>query len=807
MESFWQDLRYSLRMLRRNPGFTVVAVVVLALGIGANTAIFSVVHSVLLRPLPYADPDGLVFVGTTSKPFGPGAWPMSQPNFADFAEQNTTLDMVITRGVTLNMAGPDQTERITGARVSTNFLRLLGLSPYAGRDFVAEEEKPGAPAVMMISHGLWQRSFGAAPDLIGKTLNLDGQSYEVIGIMPQGLSFPTADTEFLIPFIPTAGERARALYFLRPIARLKSGVTLAQADAEMKAIAARLEQQYPDNNTGMSVELLPLHQYIAGDTRTVLWVLFATVGCVLLIACANIANLLLARAVGRSAEMAIRSALGAARGRLLRQLVTESLLLSLLGSALGLTLAAVGVPLLTGISASSIPRAGEIQLDATVLLFTFALAVLAGLAFGLAPGLQLSRWLYGGALQGGVSKGGSQGRGYRRALNVLVVGQVAVALVLLTGAGLMLRSFLVLRQVDPGFAPGGLLTFEMGAARSRYPGNQEQAEFYRKAVEAVAAVPGVDSAAAVHRLPLYGNRATTGFQIEGRPLPPGTPGPTAENRIVTPGFFSTMKIPLLAGRDFTERDVAGATDVVVISQLLAEQHWPGESPLGKRIQVGGLQDRWWEIAGVVGDVKMRALERDTGTAIYWTLHQNGFPGALRSVFLLVRSRNDAAAISNSVRAAIRQVDAEEGLARLRTMDDVVAESVAGRELSLVLMLVFAALAATLAAVGIYGVMSYAVTQRTHEIGIRMALGAQPADVLFMVLRRGLLLTLLGVTAGLAGSMALTQFLKSLLYGVSVTDPLTFAAVALLLCGVSLAACYLPARRATRVEPVRALRYQ
>jgi len=808
MEAFWKDVRHALRMLRRSPGFTLAALLTLTLGIGANAAVFSVVNSVLLRPLPYAEPGRLVLLSTNNKTFGPGIWPVSYPNFVDYREQNRALEaMAVTRNVTYNMTDSEQTERVEGARVSAGLLRLLGLRPFLGRDFAEEEEKPGASPVMMASYGLWQRRFGGDPALLGRNIQLDGLSYTVVGILPPQLAYPSPNADFWIPLIPGTPESIRGNYFLRAVARVRIGVSLGEADAQMKAIAVRLEKEYPQPNNGASIDVLPLHDAMVGDVRPALWVLFGAVGLVLLIACANIANLLLARSSGRTAELAIRTALGAGRIRLVRQMLTESLLLSLMGGALGLALAVTGVPALTRISAGSIPRAHEIQLDARVLLFTLGLTLITALLFGLLPALRQTRGAATASLREAGRRGATRGAGHRRALGALVVTEVALTLVLLAGAGLLFRSFLRLQSVSPGFEPAGLLTFEMGVAGARYSTLADQAEFYRKVVERISTVPGVESAAAVHRLPMFRFPTTTAFQIEGRPVPPGAIAPAADVRIITPDYFRALKIPLRAGRELTDRDDASATKVVVISQAVANQHWPGESPVGKRIQIGANQTDLWEIVGVVGDVRMRGLDKEAGPAVYWTMQQNFFPTALRSVTLLIRTRTEPAALVSAVRRTLREVDPQEGLAAVRTMEAVVAESYAQRRLNLTLMLVFASVATLLAVVGLYGVMSYSVTQCRQEIGIRMALGAQARDVLRMVVAEGMWLAGIGLVIGLGGALALTRTIQSLLFGTSASDPATLAAVSLLLAVVVFLASYFPARRAARTDPLIALRYE
>ncbi|HZE89330.1 MAG TPA: ABC transporter permease, partial [Verrucomicrobiae bacterium] len=585
MAGILHDVRYAGRVLRQRPGFTATAVITLALGVGANTAMFSVIDAVLLRPLPYAEPDRLVYLNTTSEAAHASLWPISWPNFEDVRQQDGALEMTgATRNVSLNLAEGDATERIEGARVSPNLLRLLGLAPEIGRDFLDAEGSPGAPATAILTHGFWQRRFGGDPRIVGRTVGLDGTRCTIVGILPVGLGYPEATTEVWIPLVVSPAEALRGNYFLRPIARLKPGVSLAEANAQTEAIAARLAKDYPDDNAGMSLHLMPLEERVVGDASGSLWVLFVAVGCVLLIACANVANLLLARASGRGAELAIRAAMGAGSARLVRQLLVESLLLSLLGAGLGVALAWAGLPLLTGLDGATLPRAGEIALDPRVLAFTLGVAVATGILFGLYPAWHLARRPLAPLIRDGSLARGTTGAGPRRLLGVLVVVEIAVSLVLLAGAGLMTRSLGHLLAVDPGFVPEGLTAFEMGASRAHYPEIRDQAALYRRVVERVAGIPGVESAAAVHRLPLFGLSSGTGFEIDGRPTPKGEAGRNADFRVVTPGYFRTMGIRLAEGRDFDDHDTEGSPDVVVLSETAARTHWPKESPLGKRIQ-------------------------------------------------------------------------------------------------------------------------------------------------------------------------------------------------------------------------------
>ena len=806
MEGVWNDVRHAPRMLRKNPGFAAVAVLTLALGIGSNTAIFSVISGVLLRPLPYPQSDRLIYINSKSATFTQGILPMSYPNYADFRAQNSVFeDIGITRNAVFNFSDGAQADRITGARVTTNLLRILRLQPHIGRDFTEEEGTGTSEPVALLAYGFWQQRFGGDAGVLGRTVGLDGTRYTIIGVLPPETRYPVETTTLWVPLIPSTPEKRRQSWYFRPIARLKDGVTLRAAETEMKTIAARLAQQYTQEYPSGTVELFDLKEQLVGQSRAALWILFGAVGCVLLIACANLANLLLARAAGRSSEVALRAALGADRGRLLRQFVTESMLLSGLGALLGLALAWSGVRALVGMAGAGLARASEVRIDGTVLAFTLALTVFTALLFGLFPAFRLSRVSLSGSLREAGGKGGTRGAAQRRALDALVVVEIAISLVLLTGAGLMLNSFSRLQNEAPGFVAEGAVAFEMGAAQSRYPSDADKAALYQRIVEKVRALPGVENAAFTNRLPL-GASARSSYRIEGKPLDPGAAPPSAEDRAVSPGYFETMKIPILAGRAFEERDKAGSPDVVIVSRAFAQREWPGVDAVGKRLQFGQPQasSRWWEVVGVAGDVKLRSLDGNVNEVMYWVAEQNSRIDSIGTISLVVRSRTGAA-IAPAVRAAIREVDSEQGVNTARPLETLVQNSVAPQRVNLTLLLIFAGIAAVLAAVGIYGVMSYSVTERTQEFGIRMALGAGAGDVMGMILRHGCVLVGLGVLGGIAGALALGRVMQSLLFKQPAHDPATFTLAALLLTVVSFAAIYLPARRATRVDPVIALR--
>ena len=804
MEVLWQDVRYAIRLLFKRPLFAIVAVVTLALGIGANTAIFSVVDAVLMAPLAYPEPDRLMMIWGINSPANADQQPASVPDFDDLKEQSQTFDEIAaSRSQAFNVTDGDEPERVGGARVSVNMFTTLGIKPVVGRDFLESEGLAGAQPVVMLGHSLWQQRFGADPNIAGRALNVDGKSYTVVGVLPKGIYYPSQDTNLYVPFIPQPNEIVRGARFLRVIGRLKNNVSPAEARAEMETIAGRVAAAYPVTNTGWGIYLVPLHEQVVGRVRPALVVLFFAVGCVLLIACANVANLLLARAASRRGEFAIRAALGASRLQLVRQLLTESIVLSALGGVFGLLLAAWGVPFLTGISASSIPRVEAVGINLRVLGFTAIVSLVTGAVFGLAPALRSS----GGQLSRALGEGRRGSTGsilHQRLLSAQVVAEVAIAMVLLVVAGLMIRSFLSISNVAPGFNPEGVVTLGVGLPLSRYPGIQQQAIFYDRLVAQVRTLPGVESAASIIRLPMLGFNASTGFTVQGKPVQPGTE-PNADYRAVTDDYFRTMGIPLIKGRDFTIRDSKDAPDAMIINEMLAERFFPGEDPVGKRIQIFPDPTRWREIVGVVGNVKLLGLDAEINPTIYVPYSQNPYPNALRNVFLVARTSGDPKSLVASIRGELKALDRDIPVSQVQTMEEVISGSLAQRRLSMSLLVVFAALAALLAAVGIYGVMAYIVAQRTHEIGIRMAMGAEQKDVIKMVMGDGAKLTMAGIGAGLAVAVGLTRFVQSLLYQVSATDAATYAGIALLLSVVALLASYIPARRAARVDPLEALR--
>ncbi|HEV2664259.1 MAG TPA: ABC transporter permease, partial [Blastocatellia bacterium] len=810
LADLWQDLRYGARMLLKNPGFTLIATLTLALGIGANTAIFSVVNAVLLHPLPFKEPDRLVTILEMKLPqfrestANPG-------NFLDWKKQNTVFERLVAYTTPpFNLVGTGDPEQLRGMKVTDGFFAMLGAQPLLGRDFLPEEDRTGRNNVVILSHGLWQRRFGAAANIVNQTLTLSGQSYTVIGVMPATFQFGGLSLDLWTPMAFTAQDAQNHLgHFLAGIlGQLKPGVTLEQARAEMTAIAERLAAQYPDTNTGWSVKLMPLLEFTVRSIKRALLVLLGAVAFVLLIACANVANLLLARAAGRQKEIALRTALGAGRLRIIRQLLTESALLAAVGGAVGLLLAKGGMDLLLKLSPQNLPRMNGVSLDGRALAFTAAITLLTGLIFGLVPALPASKPNLNEAMKD-AGRGSTEGARRQFVRNTLVVLEVASALAPLVGAGLLIKSFWQLQKVDPGFNPDNALTASVTMPRPKYQDNVQRVAFFQQLAEKVSALPSVQAAGILTpstAMPLSGGYVQA-FEIQGRPpLPPGANQNTNFYAVNT-DFFKAMGIPLLRGRLLTERDAGDAPRVAVVNETMAKNMFPDEDPLGRRIAfTGSSNPEWYEIVGVVGDVKQYGLDQPTPMQTYEPyVQQPPSSQALSSMTLVVRTSGDPTNFTAAIRNAVLQVDKEQPLSNVRTLDQLLSTSIAQRRFSMLLLGVFAAVALVLAAVGIYGVLNYAVTQRMREIGIRMALGAGQRDVLKLVVSHGMLLTLLGVAAGLAGAFALTRLLTTLLFGVSPTDPLTFAVIALLLALVALLACWIPARRATRVDPIVTLR--
>ncbi len=809
LETIWQDLRFGARMLVKTPGFTVVAVITLALGIGANSAIFSVVNTVLLRPLPYNDPDRLVMVWEDDTK---GGYPRDTPaagNYIDWRDQNQVFEsMAAIADRSFNLTGVGEPERIEGRQVSASLFPLLGVEPQLGRVFLPEEDQPGASRVVIMSHGLWQRRFGSDNAIIGQSLNLNGESHTVVGVMPPSFQFPTRKDEMWVPIAFTSQEAAnRGRHYLQVIARMKPGITPEQAQAEMTAIATRLQQQYPDSNTDLGAAVVPLHEHVAGAIKPALLVLLGAVGFVLLVACANVANLLLARAAARQKEIAVRVALGATRLRLIRQFLTESILLAVLGGGGGLLLSLWGVNLLKAFIPENISQARAITIDAKVLGFTILVSLLTGLIFGLAPATQASSFNLNETLKEGGRDSAAGGRG-NRIRSLLVIAEVAVSLVLLVGAGLLINSFLRLRSVDPGFRAENLLTMEIVLPRLKYPDHARRTTFYNEMLSRVEALPGVKSASVTNWIPLVRQGDSIGVSIEGQPDPGPSQRPSVVTRVVGPQYFSTMGIQLLHGRQFEEQDRTDTPAVAVISETMARRHWPGEDPIGKRITPGSPTssdpNNWLTIVGVVKDVRQFELNAEPKPQMYLTYSQAGF---FAPRHLIVSTNVEPLSLASTVRGIVWEIDKDQPVSNVGTMEDTLSESIARQRFSMLLLGIFATVALVLAAVGIYGVMSYSVAQRRHEIGIRMALGAQRSDVLKLAVGQGLKLLVVGVAVGITAALILTGVMTSLLFGISATDPTTFITIPLVLISVGIVASYVPARRATRVDPMVALRHE
>ncbi len=807
MQTLLQDLRYGARMLWKSPGFTLIAVITLALGIGANTAIFSVIDALMVRPLPFREPDKLFQVWESNVKLGYNETDASYPNFADWRDQNQVFEQIaIYSGGTYNLAGAAEPERIEGAIVAPAFFPLLGVKPTLGRVLAPEEDHPNKVFSVVMSERLWRRRFNSDSQIIGRTISLDTESFTVVGVVPNitDLAGLPNDTDLWIPISQGFGFDNRRGHGYQVIARLKQGVTREQAQADMDRIAGSLAIRHPDSNTGQGVRLVPLQEQIVGDFKLALLALLGAVLFVLLIASANIANMLLARAAGRQKEISIRAALGAGRLRLIRQLLAESLLLAGLGGAAGLLLAVWGVYLLLAFGPAELPRAGEVAVDMRALGFTFAVSLLTGIIFGLAPALQASRPDLNETLKEGV-RGATGSAGHRRMRSLLVVSEIALSLVLLVGAGLLMRSFLKLQAVAPGFNPNNMLTMRVSLEGPNYEKAESRIAFYDQLLDKIKALPGVQSVGARYHIPLVpaDNYANLAFAIEGRLSDPAN-RPTAYYNTVSPDLFRTMEIPVSKGRPFNEHDDQKAQRVIIINETLARRYFPGEDPIGKRMTLedeNPKEEDWATIVGVVKDTKPLALDGKPSPEMYMPFAQR----PARSMALMIRTTSKPESVAAAVRRNVQALDRNQLAYGLRTFEGVMSEAVAAPRFRASLLGVFAAVALILAMVGVYGVMSYAVTQRTREIGIRMALGAEPRDALKMVMRQGAKLAAAGVAIGSGAAAALTWLIEGLLFDLRAADPATFVAAPLLLAGAALLACYLPARRATKVDPSVALR--
>jgi putative ABC transport system permease protein len=808
MGTLIQDVRYGARMLRKNLSFTFIAVITLALGIGANTAIFSLVSAVLVKPLNYHDPERLVMVWESDQTIGFGQDTPAAGNYADWKTQNQVFqDMAAIEWRNLNLTGDGEPERLLAFGVSANFFPLLGASPAMGRNFLPEEDKPGANKVVVISHGLWQSRFGGEPGILNREILLNGEKYAVIGVMPPNFEFALTDVKLWTPIVLTAEQLAnRDLHNLNVVARLKPGVTPAQANADIQAITHRIAAAYPEQAEGLSAVVVPLHEQLAGVVRRPLLMLLVAVGFVLLIACANIAGVLLARAAARQREIAVRAALGASRWRIIRQLLTESLLLGLLGGGLGVLMAMWTLAFLQQLIPTGMREMATLTLDLPVLGFTLGISLLAGVIFGLAPAIQASKTDLNDALKSGSGRTGV-GVGQRWLRSGFVVAEMALALVLLVGAGLLIQTLAKLRGQYAGLRPENVLTLRTQLSGGNYREHEQRVAFFDAVLTRVKTLPGVAAAGYTTAAPLTG-MTSNGLSLEGREPEPNTAW-NAVHRQISPGYFQAMGLAVRQGRAFNERDDARATPVAAVNETMARQFWPGEDALGKRFKVGPAEgtNPWLTVVGVVADVRQMGVDAPVKAEMFVPYWQAAPYTLFVPRDLVLRTTVEPSSLAPALRQAIREVDPNQPIANLRTMDEVLGRVTAQRRLWMILLTAFAALGLLLAALGIYGVLSYFVVQHTPEIGVRMALGAQPGDVLKLVIGKGMKLALAGVVAGLLGAFLLTRAMASMLFGVSAIDPLTFAGVAALLASVAFLACYIPARRATKVDPMVALRYE
>jgi putative ABC transport system permease protein len=818
METLIKDIRYGVRGLLKRPGFTAVAIVTLALGIGANTAIFSVVNAVVLRPLPYAEPERLMTLwetmpGSDQRSVAPG-------NFVDWRTQNKTFQgLAATFYANFNLTSDGEPDRIDGATITSNFMSVLGASAQLGRTFQSEDDEHQDRSLVLISDGLWRRRFGADQNVVGRTITIDETSHTIVGVMGRGFQFPERSDLWVLGrnrgAVPTSlisqapkndWVHERDAHFIRVIGRLKPGVTLSQAQSDIAGIANRLEQEFPQTNGGLGSSIVPLHTQVVGEVRGVLFILLGAVGFVLLIACTNVANLMLARATQRDREIAIRTAVGASRLRLVRQLLTESLLLSLVGGLAGLLVSLWAVGLFIKLSPGDIPRLNEASVDLRLLGFTLLVSLLTGVGFGLLPAFQATRTNLNTALKEGGTKS-SEGRQRRGARNILVVTEIALAQVLLVGAALLAISYVRVTQINPGFNPDRVLTAKIAPSAKKYPDSRSRSAFYATVLEHLQTLPGVESAGMVMSLPLTGSSMNRGFRVEGRPSPKSDENVTMDFQIVSPGYFSTLEIPVKQGRGLTDTDTGTSERVIVINSAMARQYWPNEDPVGKRLAIGesAKDTSWRTIVGVVADNRHASLSEMPVPTAFISYRQDleSWP----RMGFVIKAKTDAASLTSAVRKELAAIDRSQPVYAVEPMEKLLQTSVAQRRFVMLLLGSLSAIALALAMVGVYGVISFSVSERTQEIGIRMALGARAADVLRMVLGQAMRVTLVGIVIGLGAAFALTRLLSSLLFEVSPTDLRTFSIVAALLGAVALFACYIPARRATKVDPLVALRYE
>ena len=807
-ETLAQDIRYGARMLIKHKAFTSIAIITLALGIGANTAIFSVVNELLLRPLPYRDAERVVTVWEVT-PEGRHQNTTSRANFRAWREQNTSFQqMSAFTDQRVNLTGNGEPEELSVQFATPELFKIFGVEPLLGRTFLPDDD-----TVAVLSYGLWQRRFGGEPSVIGQSITLNSETFTIIGVMPPSFQFHIkqrsgtgrpAELWSILP-MPVGGGSNQRGRFLGTVARLKDGVSVDQAAAEMRTIEARLSDEVPEFNKNYTAEVLPLREQFFGNVRRPLWLMLGAVAFVLLIACANVANLLLSLATSREKEIAVRAALGARRVRIVRQLLTESLLLALLGSVLGLGFAWLGIKALVAISPRDLVSLQTVGLNVAVLAWTLGVSMLTGIIFGLAPALHVSRLNLNDSLKDGGKSESGQASGSRRLRNALVVSEIALAVVLLASAGLLIRSFIRLQQVDRGFVTDNILTMVIRLPEARYQTDPQLVQFFSSSLERVRQLPGVRSAGMVNFLPLYGGLGSnTGFKILGQPEPPPGQGPSTDVRVADSGYFPALGIPLLRGRNFSDSEQREAKHVVLINDAFARKHFPNQDPLGQRLDVAMFDKPTpAEIIGVVGNVRYDSLIDEAPPAVYFPHPDLAYP----FMTLVVRTEGDPTAMAPAIQREIRALDPNQPLSDVRTMNQVMSEWVARSRFNTLLLGLFAGLATLLSAVGIFGVMNYSVALRTRELGLRLAVGAQPRQVLLLVLKQGLALTIIGVVLGLAAAFGLTRLLSGLLFGVAAVDVTTFASISLLLVIVSLLACYLPARRAMRIDPLRALRYE